>query len=443
MKSFFSSREKYLRVNYQSNLFDYASTFLSTGIIQGIGVITGVLTARILGPAGKGDLAVVFWLPSLMSLAGILALPQAIAYEVSRNPAEDNGRTAAGFWLSLGLGILEGAILYPLIPYIIGSQKHHLVYITRWFLLYLPITFSGFTLLGILQGHQAFGRYNILRVLPSIFYVGGIVSLWLLKKADVSTIVVCNLTAHLVTCIIILVSAGKSLFPRSLSICLEVGKQLLKRGLVFHLPTIAGIVLMRADMALLIHMVSAEEVGYYSVAMAIALGQIGAATSLVRVNFPKVAALQSDKSVEMLMGHFRMAQPIIIIVAFMVALASPWLIRYLFGPLFLPSLYPALVLVGALAIWGLNQILDNGVRAIGYGGPGTVANMTGLGVIISCGYILIDRFGIMGMAIAGVIAQIVVFVILVLFCRKRFFVKWSSFWGLNRKTLFLLLDRLW
>jgi len=436
-------RQKRSKRKQQSDILDYALTFLSTGLIQGIGIVTGVLTARLLGPAGKGDLATVFWLPGLMTAAGILALPQAVAFEVSRHPEHDAMLTAAGFWLGLILGMIEAAILYPVIPYILGPNKQYLVSISRWFLLYLPIAFSGLTLLGIDQGRQAFGRYNLLRLLPAVFYIVGILLLWWLQEANVITIVLSNLLAQLVASWIRASIAGKKLLPYSAPLWVEAGKRVLKRGVMFHLPTLASVILMRADMPILIRMVSAEEIGYYSVAMSIAMGQIGIATSLVLVNFPKVAShTSSQAAVNVLLRQFRLAQPGVVGMALTIALVTPWVIRYFFGAAFLPAILPAYILIVALGLRGLNQILDNGLRGMGYGVPGTIANMTGLVILAIGGFVLTRWYGITGMAIAVLLAQIAVLGTLVLFCHEKLFAEWGSFWGINRRTLYFLISKL-
>ena len=420
----------------QSAILDYTSTFLSTGLIQGIGVVTGVLTARLLGPAGKGDLATVFWLPGLMTAAGIVALPQAVAFEVSRHPEHDEVLTAAGFWLGLSLGMIEAAILYPLIPYILGPNKQYLVSISRWFLLYLPIAFPGLTLLGIDQGRQAFGRYNLLRLLPAVFYIAGILLLWWLRKANVITIVLSNLLAQFVTSWIRASIAGKKLLPHSASLWVEAGKRVLKRGVMLHLPAFASIVLMRADMPILIHMVSAEEIGYYSVAMAIAMGQIGIATSLVQVNFPKVAShASSQEAISVLLRQFRVAQPVVLGMALIIALITPWVIRYLFGTAFLPAILPAYILIVALAFWGLNQVLDNGLRAMGYGIPGTIANGAGLGVLLISGPFFVRLCRTTGMAIAVLISQACVMGFLLLHLRRKYAIALKEMFGVNSSSL--------
>lgn len=420
------------RRDNRSLIMDYAATLSSTGLISLIGVITGVLTARLLGPAGKGDLATIFWLPGLLTTAAILALPQAVAFQVSRNQESHKIMTAVGFWLGLFWGLLLAAVLYPFIPQILGNSKIYLTKISRWYLLYLPIAFSGLTLLGVDQGRQAFLRYNLLRLLPAVFFFIALVIVWLIQKVDLNTIVMSNLLAQLLATLIRGVAAGKALFTNSSHNWITTVKQLLKTGMVFHLPDLAGIVLLRMDMAMLIHMVSAKEIGFYSVATAISIGQIGVVTSVVQVGFPKLVKYKGMDALPALLKQFRLVQPMVLSTALLVALFTPWIIRYLFGPEFQPAVIPTFILIMAIALWGLKQVLDNGLRAMGYGMPGTIANGMGLVVLVLTGYTLTHSYGIIGMATGVLISQGLTCVILLIILRKKVAkYSWKNIFGFN------------
>jgi O-antigen/teichoic acid export membrane protein len=391
---------------------DYVSTFLATGLIQAIGIVTGVLTARLLGPAGKGDLATVLWLPSLVVVAGILALPQAVAFEASRHPDQAAVLSAAGFWLGLALGLIEAVVLYPLVPLVLGPDKQYLVPVSRVFLLFLPVAFCGLALLGVDQGRQNFARFNLLRFLPAALYLGGILALWWIGTVTVTTVIMVNLLANVITAGIRAAVAGRRLFTNRAAALVEVAEKLIRRGLLFHVPALTGILLMRLDMPFLIRSVSATDVGYYTVATSVAIAQIAVSTSLVQVSFPKVAASASREAGDILSRQVGKAWLPITLTAVVTALLSPLIIRLLFGSEFMPALPAAIVLTAAMGVWGINQVLDNGLRGMGNGSPGALANGLGILVLIVAATPLISLYGILGMAIDMLAAQIGVLVIL-------------------------------
>jgi antigen flippase len=426
----------------RSTSSDYILTFLATGLIQGLGIITGVLTARLLGPAGKGSLATVLWLPSLMNAAGILALPQAVTFEVSRHPEQEGELTAAGFWLSLGLGVIEAAILYPLVPMLLGPTKQSLVSFSRLILPILPMVFPGLVLLGIHQGRQKFSQYNLLRVSPIVVYVSILLLLWSVARVDLFTVIVANLFAQGITTIWWAGLAGKNLMPGSLASWWIYAKGLVKRGGLFHIPALSGVILLQTDMALLVRTVSVQEVGYYSVALSFAVAQLGLATSLVQVTFPKAASVSPQEAPQVLLRHFRLAQLLVLGMAVVMMACSPWLIRLLFGPSFLPASPLAFILIVAMAFWGLNQILDNGLRSMGHSLPGGLANGIALVVLVVTGIVLVQNYHAQGIAFAVLLSQICALLVLLANLRYRASpCSWRELWGFDLETISHLLKR--
>ncbi|MCI0659429.1 MAG: hypothetical protein L0170_20460, partial [Acidobacteria bacterium] len=65
---------------------DVAATFASRLILVGFGVASSVLTARYLGPAGRGSLATLTALAGIGLQLGNLGLHASNTYQVSRRP---------------------------------------------------------------------------------------------------------------------------------------------------------------------------------------------------------------------------------------------------------------------------------------------------------------------------------------------------------------------
>jgi O-antigen/teichoic acid export membrane protein len=303
-------------------------------------------------------------------------------------------------------------------------------------LLCLPAAFSGMSLLAVDQGRQKFNRYAILRIMPPMFYFAGITVVWQLGKASVTAIVACNLAAHIVTVWIRARSSGIHLMSKRSSFSVQLGKATLKRGVTFHLPALAGLLLLRLDMPFLIRTVSAEELGFYSVAISIAAAQVALVTSLVQVSFAKVAGSSPHLAYEVLLRQFRLAQPIVVGVGALLAVCTPWIIRLFFGEPFMPASVPALTLIGAMAVWGLNQILDNGLRGMGRGSPGVLANGLGILIFFPTGFLLVRSHGIWGAAIAMLLAQICAFLFLLASLQRSGHVfPWKRLWGMNLSSV--------
>jgi O-antigen/teichoic acid export membrane protein len=282
----------------------------------------------------------------------------------------------------------------------------------------MPLTFASLALLGIYQGRQSFLRLNIFRLLPVVLYLVGLLLLWVTHAISAGTAALSNMVAAAVTVAIQAGFAWRYLLPSGDSEWGGVAKQTLRQGLVFLMPTLAGVILMRLDMALLIRMVSSVEIGYYAAAMAIALGQVAVSSTLVQVSFPKVAAGSVVNGRSVLLRQLRWGIPSIALMALLTGFCSPWILRFLFGPAFLPALPVALVLTAAIAIWSVGHILDNGLRGMGHGKPGSVANGLGIVCLLACGIPITRQFGIVGTAIALLVSLGAVVITLSVFLSK-------------------------
>jgi O-antigen/teichoic acid export membrane protein len=385
---------------------DYIVTIVVNILAQLCIVVSGILTARLLGPVGKGELTTVLFIPNLMLSIGILSLPQATAFYISRRSLDGRSVQATGFWMSLGLGLVEAAILYPLIPILLGSKGVVVILIARISLIYLPIAFTGFTLLGIEQGYQHFKKYNLLKHLPTFLYALLLIGMAIIRAADVSTFVMGFLLSQLIASTVLVVSSGRRLILPHKDVRIEYGRSLFKQGLVYTMPALSGILLMRADLAILIPTVSAGEVGLYSAALAIAMGQNVLTSSIIQVNFPKVCSANQMECYRIILNQLKKAIAPIFLIAVSLALVSPLIIKYLLGSAFAAAHGTTLILIAAIMVWCVGQIIDNGLRGAGLGLPSSLSYVGGIAVLLVFAACFVPRFRALGMAIAFFLAQV-------------------------------------
>ena len=421
-----------------SNRRAYAQTFTASVAIRMLGVVSGVLAARLLGPAGRGELAVIIFLPMLLEPLGILELPRSLAYEVSRVDELSGAVIATSFWLAVGLGVIQALLLAELLPLYLPADKLHLLSASRWFMIYLPTVYITHTLMGSDQGRGKFGRFSILLALPGLFYVVGIAVAWASGRVTPATFAACILMGAL-----IVAALRAQMDWRAISCTLPdwtTAQRLLKRGISFYLPTVVSIALYRADMFILVRMASTEAIGLYAVAQAIALGQIGAVNPFLQVGFSAVAAeTDEQKALHTLGQHFRVAELAVTGVGLLAVAVTPWLIRLMFGARFSGAVPATYLLIGATVVWGIEQVLEQGLRAAGHPRPGIVSNLLGLLVLIGIGVPACARYGIVGIASAALAAQCLNLGVLIGFCVARLNMSARSFWAFDSGTLSVLL----
>ncbi len=412
----------------------YAQTFAATAAIRCMGVVTGILAARLLGPEGRGELAVIIFLPMILVTIGELELPRSVAYEASQ-PGEYPGRLiATSFWLALFLGSIQAIVLAAILPLYLPPDKLHLLPAARWFMLYLPAAYVTATLMGSDQGRGRFGRFSALMALPGALYMVAILAAWGSGRTSPSIFAFGLLISTLLTAgVRVAMDARVNPFARPDG---QLARRLLARGVRFYLPAIAGFVLSRTDMFIVVRITPTDAVGLYAVAQAIALGQIGAVLPFVQVGFAAVAhEEEGEGALAALAHHFRLAQLAAVAMGLVAAGLTPWAIHTLFGPKFSGAVTAAFLLIGSTALWGMSQVLDQGLRAAGHPRIGVVSNLTGLVLMVGLGIPGCLHFGINALAAASLASQFVNLAILIGFCFATLKMPPKRFWAFDSSLL--------
>lgn len=311
----------------------YAATFGAMLAIRLAGVLTGVLSARLLGPTGRGELAVIIFLPILLVPIAEIELPRSIAYTVSKKEEVPSELTATGFWLAILLGVVQSVILMIALPFFLSAGNIYLLGTARWFAFYLPAIYVMLFLSGIDQGRGALGRFALFQTLPGIIYLVAILFASWVGAISPSGFALGVLSGAVITAAVRILLDWRSILsvrPRW-----KIARKLLSRGFSFYVPAVAGFILMRADTFMLVRLTSAQAIGLYAVAQAIALGQIGAVMPFIQVGFSAVAReTEPRKALQTLGRHFRFAQLAVICVGLVTAGITPWAIPLLFGSQF-------------------------------------------------------------------------------------------------------------
>ena len=420
----------------------YAQTFAATFAIRCLGVVSGVLAARLLGPQGRGELAAIIFLPMMLLPIGELELPRSIAFEASRTDHLSEKFWSTCFWVAGALGGVQALVLAVALPHYLPADKLHLLPAARWFVVYLPATLISAALIGSDQGRGRFGRFSFLLALPGALYLAGILVMWANGRPSSTGFAFSLLAATLITAGVRAGMDGRAILASAPDWALA--GRLLKRGIGYYLPAVAGFLLARADMFVVVRFAPLNEVGLYSVGLAIALGQMGSVNPFVQVGFAAVAGeVEPAAALRTLTRHFRLAQ-LASIGSGLVAMAlAPWMIRFLFGAQSAAAARATYLLIGATVFWGMSQVLEQGLRAAGHPQAGIGSNLLGLGVIFGVGIPACLRFGIAGVAGALWAAQFLNLCALIAYCVLRLGMLPRELWAMDGRSAQELRNAAW
>lgn len=417
-----------------SNRRAYAQTMAATVAVRCFGAVSGVLAARLLGPAGRGELAVIVFMPMMLISWGEFEFSRSVVIESSKSREPSPVLVATSFWVAALLGSLEMVLLAMALSFFLPADKLHLLASARWFGLYLPATYLTVSLVGIDQGRGRFGSFSLFQIMPGLIYLVAIVCVILPAHRSTPEAFAAAILAGVISATVLRIALD---WPRILGArpSWPMASRLLRRGFSFYIPALAGLALLRADMVLLVRLAPAAAIGAYAVAQAIAMGQVGIVNPFVQVGFAAVAGeADHDRALETLARHFRLAQGALAGMAILTIALASWVIRVLVGPKFLVATTATYFLIGASGFWGLGQTLEQGLRAASHPRLGIVSNLLGLAVLLAAavpGYL---HFGIGGLAAAVFLGQFVNLIALIGFCIFYLHMRPGLFWAFDAAT---------
>ncbi len=128
-------------------------------------VVSSLLGARALGPAGRGDLlVVVLWPPVVAMLAG-LGLPSAYRYWMAREPEKVSQLFTNAVIYTAVVGIISVALADLIVPHLVGDRSPQVRTLLRIYQINIPAALFLDLMRGLLEGTRRFGWAGIARLI--------------------------------------------------------------------------------------------------------------------------------------------------------------------------------------------------------------------------------------------------------------------------------------
>ncbi len=366
-------------------------------MIQACGAATGILSARLLGPVARGELATVVLWPIILSNLGLMGVNWVITREVAKDPERESDWAAVGVAVGLATALLYLLAGYFLIPLLLPADRGYLLPVARLCLLLIPLEIFNQILLAAEHGRMRWRRYNLLRLSFFLFYLTLIGYLAVSRRAQVRWFVSAFLLSHLLALLLRLWIQRKSLAAGKLR--LDGCRHLLRAGAPYLGATISNLVSVQLDTILVVSLLNTEAAGIYAVASAFANGQSSLGDALGITSFAIVSNEKNTGSQERIITEtFRQSALVSCGVGLVLACLIPFLVVPLFGLEYSRSIWPGVVLALAASLAGSTNILNQGLRGAGRPHAGVMSQLLGTGVMALAALFFLRRFGLMGMA---------------------------------------------
>ena len=135
-------------------------TCIANGLIQGINVLCGIITARSLGPNGRGELAAIIMWPQFLAFALTLGIPVASVYQIRRAPDNEGQVAITALGASIVMGIVAAGVGWFVIPFSLHVYSAEVVHWAQLSVLLAPLSLVGVTLSQQAQSAGSFRHYR-------------------------------------------------------------------------------------------------------------------------------------------------------------------------------------------------------------------------------------------------------------------------------------------
>ncbi len=404
-------------------------TFSTSLVIQACGVATGILTARLLGPVARGELATVILWPVIFSNLGLMGCNWVLAREVARDPRRESDWATTGIIVGLATSLLYLLAGYFLLPLLMPADRLYLLPVARVCLLLIPLDILNQVLLAVEHGRMRWRRYNFLRLSFFLVYLTLIAVIGVTRRVQIIWFVWAFLASQLLAVLLRLGIHRKSLAAGRLQF--EGCRHLLRAGTPYFAATISNLVSLQLDTILVVSLFNAEAGGIYVVASAFANGQSSLGEALGITSFAVLSNEQNPGSREKIITEtFRQSALLSCAAGLALSCLIPFLVVPLFGFGFgfASAIRPAIVLALAASLMASANILNQGLRGAGRPHAGMLSQVVGAAVMAIAALFLLRRFGLTGMAFAVVMSAGVQLIVLIAAAAKWLRISPLQFW---------------
>jgi len=383
-------------------------------------VVTSLIGARALGPAGRGDLLVIAMWPLVIAMLAELGLPNAHRYWMAKEPERCSRLFSNAVIYTVIVGAISIALADVIVPHLVGERSAQVKTLLRIYQVNIPAALFLKLMRGLLEGTRRFGWAGMARLLSFIVQGFGFAILWSSGSLTVSSATYILICAQTASALLATFAVWRQLRPRWEPSWTEF-KNSMHYGLRDYPGCVADFTTLRLDQLMLGGMASSAAIGLYVVAVRLSEVTTYVSDALADALMPEVARSRVGEQAESLLSRtLRLTVYTNLLVLIPLWVSAPLILRVLFGASFVPATGAFRWLLIAAAVWSAGAIVISGLQGFGYPGLSTIARFLSAAVTAPALLILIPRMGIKGAAIASLIGySVMLFAALVGLIQRR------------------------
>lgn len=401
----------------------------------GLGTVSGVLTARGLGPEGRGAWAVVMAFFTVALVVAEIGQSGAVTFFVARDPhrRREVVRRARRFMLIGGLLVAAAGMIAA--PQLAGGI-HEVEDAYRLASLGIIINSLFAARLFAMQARDI-RRWNVARVAQPLFYAVGVAMMLVLGDVSVRGVAIVLVASTSLQFVVLgllglnLSTRSDGLSPaRSVDVDVDVDIDLARQsagsrpdhasqgvyGMRYSAAAVPTVLAAQYDKIALSRLVSSPEVGFYAVGSTVALLVAPFSAAIANVVFPRASKRElgwrERRTVETKTIVHVCAVSLLVSAA--LCISAPLAVPLFFGSAFKASVPVVWALAAVMVARSVSQVAGALIRARGLPGAAAVAQISGLVLGAALMLPAVSSVGLLGAAVALGIGESVTLAILLI-----------------------------
>ncbi len=381
-------------------------------------VVAGIIVAHWLGAAGTGQLAVINVTIATVVQVCSFGLPSANTYFIAQDSKQL--RTAASN--SLIFVLVVGTTLAIGVSYLAKTRIEWFGYLPANLIELASVSIPAqlITLVGlnILLAVGKIREFNLLDLIGQSFVLINAVLALVVLRFGLTMLVFLNVVAAVLVSIVVgmlIVNAGWNLERSRWRPDASLLARMVRYGIKFHIATLAGAIIFRADLLVVNHFHGAAEAGVYSVATQFGMLLMLLPGVIATLLFPRVTAEQDARGATTALVTRYTA--FVTLFCCLAAVPFSFLLPLIYGPEFTAASRLLLILLPGVYLVGLESVLVQHFSALGL--PRIIPFYWIVTLIINVVlvFLWVPRMGAQGAAVASTLSYALIFA----FVTREFF----------------------
>lgn len=390
---------------------DISVTAAGNAVSAILGLISGLLLARLLGPDGRGELAVIQLWGAFFATISLLGLPDAAAYWSGRYPelAARLSSTAMCLALLVGAPLVVGVSL--LLGGFLPSHSSEVVRTTQQYAVVFFVL-SALTVipLNTLRGLERIGAWNILRVLPQCGWTGVVVSMAFRTEGPTARFLALAFLLTYGLTSVFIVSSVRRCIPGSWHPHFASSSRMIRYGVPLALSEIPAYLGQGGRIAQLLAaaLLAPKALGYIAVAATWGSVLLVGSNVVGSVVFARtITACRRGNQISEILRGTRAVVVLTFIAGGSMIIICPIVTPVVFGKEFDAATPISILFLLAAAIEAVKSVLNNGMKALGRSRAVLAAEVGGIVVSSATVLALVPALGLAAVGSAMVLGNVV------------------------------------